>query len=325
MAEEWPAYLALHESGELQNRADILNSMLSECKLCPHECGVDRLNGQTGFCKAPGHCVYSTACAHHGEEPVLSGLAGSGTIFLTYCNSRCIFCQNFDISQLAHGQPTSVEQLAGMYLALQSRGCHNVNFVTPAHYLPQIISALVVAVDEGFRLPLVYNSNGYDRLEILALLDGIIDIYLPDMKYGDEETGRKLSELPNYPEVNRKAVAEMFRQVGPLVTDTRGIARRGLIVRHLVLPNSMAVTDGVLETIAEIDRRIAVSLMGQYHPAYRANEIEGLGRRLARREYDKAAFAMERLGLENGWTQKTHLLDDTFIPDFKGKKWRLDS
>jgi putative pyruvate formate lyase activating enzyme len=324
MPDEWPSYLKLQSSGGLAGRADVLEVMLRECRLCPHECRVDRVAGKAGFCKAPAECIYSTACAHGGEEPVLSGYAGSGTIFLTYCNSRCIFCQNYDISQLAYGRPVSVEELTGLYLALQARGCHNVNFVTPAHYLPHIIRALVFAVEKGFRLPLVYNSNGYDSVEVLRLLDGVFDIYLPDMKYGDEEVARRLSSLPDYPEINRAAVAEMFRQVGLLETDARGIARRGLIVRHLVLPHDLSSTEVVLSTIAGIDTRIAVSLMGQYHPAYRASQVAELRRRLSWREYATAAAAMERLGLKNGWTQKIHLLDDTFKPDFKAKKWKLD-
>ena len=324
MADDWPSYLRLHHSGELKRRAAALRGMLRSCRLCPHECNVDREAGETGFCNAPAHAVYSSACAHRGEEPVLSGFNGSGTIFLTYCNGRCVFCQNYDISQQAYGSRISVGELADTCLALQSRGCHNVNFVTPAHFLPQIVEALDLAVERGFALPLVYNSNGYDSVEVLRLLDDVFDIYLPDMKYGDEAAGRRLSTLPNYPEVNRAAVAEMFRQVGPLETDRQGIARRGLIVRHLVLPHNLAHTEGVLRAIAAIDRRIAVSLMGQYHPSWRANEVPELRRRLVRSEYRAAAETMERLGLVNGWTQHLNLLDDSHLPDFRGDKWTLD-
>ena len=292
MSSEWPSYLALYRSGELQHRAETLRNMYSDCRLCPHQCGVDRTTGQKGFCKAPADCVYSTACAHGGEEPVLSGYNGSGTIFFTYCNSRCSFCQNYDISQLAHGKTITVQGLADLYLALQSRGCHNVNFVTPAHYIPHIVEALVLAVREGFSIPLVYNSNGYDSVDILRLLDGVVDIYLPDMKYSHEPTGRRLSSLPEYPEISRAAVAEMFRQVGLLKTNERGIALRGLIIRHLVLPNDLAGTAGVLRSIADIDTRIALSLMGQYHPAYKACDMEGLNRRLTKNEYETAARLM---------------------------------
>jgi putative pyruvate formate lyase activating enzyme len=297
--------------------------MLKSCRLCPHDCRVDRAGGQLGFCRAPAHAVTSTASAHHGEEPVLSGVLGSGTIFFAFCNSRCLFCQNYDISQLAHGNQTSEEQLADTYLALQQRGCHNVNFVTPAHFLPQIVGALDLAVARGFRLPLVYNSNGYDSVAILKLLDGIIDIYLPDAKYGDEEVGRELSSLPNYPEINSAALAEMYRQVGLLETDQHGIAVSGLIVRHLVLPHGLAGTEKVLKAIAGIDPLINISLMGQYHPAYRSCDDARLDRRLTQKEYDEAIEIMEGLGLVNGWTQKIRLLDDTFIPDFPGNKWTL--
>ena len=323
MSEKWPSYLRLHETGELQNRAAALWEMMEECKLCPHECGVDRSAGETGLCRAPGDAYYSSATAHGGEEPALSGFNGSGTIFLTYCNSRCVFCQNYDISQLEYGEKISVDQLAGLYLALQSRGCHNVNFVTPAHFLPHIVDALVRAVVGGFRLPLVYNSNGYDSLAALELLDGVIDIYLPDMKYGDEKVAKRLSKLPDYPETNRTAIAEMFRQVGPLETDKRGIARRGLIVRHLVLPNNLAATEDVLRSIAEIDQRITVSLMGQYRPAYKASEFPELDRGLTKSEYSGAIKAMEDVGLIDGWTQQIHLLDDRYVPDFRGNKWTL--
>lgn len=297
--------------------------MLGNCKLCPHECGVDRLGGERGFCRAPGYVEYASASAHGGEEPVLSGTSGSGTIFFTYCNSRCMFCQNFDISQLEHGREISEDGIADLYLALQQRGCHNVNFVTPAHYIPQIVGALEIAADRGFHLPLVYNSNGYDSVPVLRLLDGIIDIYLPDMKYGNDEAARRLSSLPNYVEHNRAAIAEMYRQVGLLETDERGIARKGLIIRHLVLPNGLSGTGEVLKSIAEIDPSINISLMGQYYPAYRAGENQQLNRRLLQREYREAIETMERHGLVNGWTQQLHLLDDTYKPDFPGEKWKL--
>ena len=323
MANFRPSYLSLHESGELARRAEILRRILRNCKLCPHECGVDRLGGERGFCRAPGYVEYASASAHGGEEPVLSGTRGSGTIFFTFCNSRCMFCQNYDISQLELGREIGEEGLADLYLALQQRGCHNVNFVTPAHNIPQIVGALEIAAGRGFRLPLVYNSNGYDSVRVLRMLDGIIDIYLPDMKYGDDETARSLSSLPNYVENNRAAVAEMYRQVGLLETDERGIARRGLIIRHLVLPHGLSSTGEVLKSIAEIDLLINISLMGQYYPAYRAGENRRLNRRLLKREYNEAIEAMVRLGLINGWTQQLSLLDDTHKPDFPGEKWKL--
>jgi putative pyruvate formate lyase activating enzyme len=323
MAKQWPSYLGLNSGGELERRVEALHFMLYNCRLCPHECGADRVSGERGLCNAPGYAEFASASAHGGEEPALSGACGSGTIFFTHCNSRCLFCQNYDISQLEFGREISEEGLADLYLALQQRGCHNVNFVTPAHYLPQIVGALEIAIARGFRLPLVYNSNGYDSVPVLRMLDGIVDIYLPDMKYGDDGAARSLSSLPGYTRINRAAVAEMFRQVGLLETDEHGIARRGLIIRHLVLPHDLAATEKVLESIAGIDPLINVSLMGQYYPAYRACDDQRLNRRLLQGEYDEAVEAMERLGLVNGWTQQLRLLDDTFKPDFPGRKWDL--
>ena len=324
MGKSWPSYLGLLEGRELERRADALRALLRSCRLCPHDCRVDRINGETGFCRAPGGAVVASATAHGGEEPVLSGRRGSGTIFFTHCNSRCLFCQNYDISQLAHGRETSEEELAEIYMALQQRGCHNVNFVTPAHFLPQIIGALLLAVERGFHLPLVYNSNGYDSVAVLRMLDGIIDIYLPDMKYGDDEAALALSRLPDYTEINKQAIAEMYRQVGLLRTDDDGIAESGLIIRHLVLPHGLAGSERVLQAIADIDPLISISLMGQYYPAFRACDDVRLNRRLTQREYSEAIEAMERLGLVNGWTQQISLLDDTFVPDFPGNKWTLD-
>jgi len=324
MGRQWPSYLNLVDNGELERRADGMRAILKRCRLCPHDCRVDRTAGQVGFCRAPAGAAYASATAHGGEEPVLSGTRGSGTIFFSFCNSRCLFCQNYDISQHAHGRPISEEELADLYLALQQRGCHNVNFVTPAHFLPSIIGALETAVRRGFRLPLVYNSNGYDSVAVLELLGGIVDIYLPDMKYADADVAERLSRLPNYPEINRAAIAEMYRQVGLLRTDEQGIAKSGLIIRHLVLPDGLAGTEKAMETIAEINPLINISLMGQYYPAYRACEDRSLGRRLTQREYDDAIASMERHGLVNGWTQQLRLLDDTYVPDFQGNKWTLD-
>jgi putative pyruvate formate lyase activating enzyme len=302
-ARTWPAYMGLHETGELQKRARLLNDMLTCCQLCPHDCRVDRTNEGRGFCAAPDHAYFSASYPHHGNEGVISGYRGSGNIFMTFCNSRCVFCQNHDISQLNMGDRVSVEQLASMYLKLQDQACHNVDFVTPQHFLPQIVSALVIAVEKGLRLPLVYNSNGYDSLEVLRILDGIFDIYLPDMKFSDEETARKLTGMKNYPEASRIAVAEMFRQVGPLQLDEDGIARKGLIVRHLVMPNGVSGAEGVLDSIAAIDKRITVNLMAQYHPAYKAGEYKEINRRILRAEYERAAYHAKNIGLENIWIQ----------------------
>jgi putative pyruvate formate lyase activating enzyme len=228
-------------------------------------------------------------------------------VFFTYCNSRCIYCQNYDISQLAHGEMISEKRLARIYLKLQKIGCHNINFVTPAHFLPHIMKALVLAADEGLEVPLVYNSNGYDSLEVLGVLDGVIDIYLPDLKFSDEHKALRLTRMPSYPQKARAAIAEMYRQVGPLKCDDNGIAYRGVIVRHLVLPNNYAGTGKVLEWLADIDEDIQISLMGQYFPAYHANTVHQISRRITWDEYKSAAATAAKLGLKNVSTQNIFL------------------
>lgn len=298
-----PPYLDLHESGELRRRADALAGILSHCHLCPHGCGIDRTAGERGFCRAPSVAFFSAAYPHHGNERAISGYAGSGNIFLTYCNSRCVFCQNSNISQAGDGEPVTVHQLASIYLTLQDRGCHNLDLVSPIHFLPQLVSALAIAVEGGFRLPIVYNTNGYDSVEVLRLLDGIIDIYLPDMKFSDEPTARRLTGMKDYPDISRAAVAEMFRQVGPLQLDDKGIAYRGLIVRHLVMPDGISGATEVLRSIAAIDPGITVNIMAQYHPAHRAREYPGIDRRITRDEYAEAVAAAHEVGLRNIWTQ----------------------
>jgi putative pyruvate formate lyase activating enzyme len=306
MSTHVPAYLQLPER-ELRRRHAALDSMLSACRLCAHRCSVDRLSGERGFCRAPSYVVYNSACPHGGEEEPLSGSRGSGTVFFTFCNGRCLFCQNYDISQQARGSVISTKDLAEVYLELQAQGCHNVNFVSPAHFLPQIVGALVIAVEEGFDLPLVYNSNGYDSPEVLTLLDGIIDIYLPDFKFGNARSALRLARLPSYPSIAREAIAEMYRQVGRLETDEFGIACRGLIIRHLVLPNDAAASNIVLEWIAGLDTDIHISLMGQYHPAYRAQYDQDINRRITWQEYEAAKKKASELGLTNVWTQSCFL------------------
>jgi len=277
---------------------------LRSCDLCPHECGVNRMAGETGFCRAGLKPRIASANVHNGEEPPISGSRGSGTIFLSHCTLRCRFCQNFPISQLGNGEDITTAGLADRMLKLQAQRVHNINFVTPGHYLPQILAALLLAIPRGFRLPLVWNTSGYEKSEVLRLLDGIVDIYLPDMKYADEESAVKYSSAPGYRDINRAAILEMFRQVGHLELDNEGIAVKGLIIRHLVLPERAAGSRETLAWIAEnLGTETHVALMNQYFPAYEASEIPGLGRRITDEEYAEAVDALEEFGLENGWVQ----------------------
>jgi len=311
-----PGYLKI-PAKELEKRSRSAREMLSPCRVCPRECGADRLSGEKGFCETGAVAEVSSSNEHHGEEPPLSGFRGSGTIFFAHCNLRCVFCQNYPISHLGHGSPVEPAGLAVMMLELQRRGCHNINFVTPTHVAPQILEALRLAIKGGLKLPLVWNSGGYDSVETLKLFDGIVDIYLPDMKYDDDANAEKYSGVSKgrgtacraptkgYREVNRGAIREMHRQVGDLVMDEEGIAIRGLIVRHLVLPGGLAGSEGVLRFLAEdISLGTAVSLMAQYFPANRAHEFPELAKGLAAKDYRDAAEAMEQLGLENGWKQR---------------------
>ncbi|MFO8058824.1 MAG: radical SAM protein [bacterium] len=301
--EPWPAYLGIAQ-GEWAERTEKARSLLASCRLCPRGCGVDRLSGEKGFCGAGGKARVASFNAHHGEEPPVSGRHGSGTIFFSHCNLRCVFCQNYPISHLENGDETDADELADMMMRLQHRGCHNINFVTPTHMMPFIVEALPVAVRLGLRLPLVYNCGGYESVEALKLLDGVVDIYMPDMKYGSSDSARLISEAPDYPRRNRAAVKEMHRQAGDLVLDEDGIAMRGLLIRHLVLPAGHAGSEGVLDFIArKISPNTAISLMSQYFPAYQAFDFPGLARRPSRAEYRQAVETMESLGLGRGWVQ----------------------
>ncbi len=274
-----PAYIGTYESGELDEKIEILDSMLEECELCARRCGVNRKKGEKGYCRSGHELIVSSAHPHFGEEDVLVGIYGSGTIFLTNCNLRCCFCQNYDISHLGYGRKISEEELANMMLSLQSRGCHNINFVTPTHFTPQIVKGIKIAIERGLDVPIVYNCGGYESVDTLRVLEGIIDIYMPDMKYGDEEHAKKYSDAENYFEVCKKAVKEMHRQVGVLKTDERGIARRGLLIRHLVMPNGVAGSEHVLRFIAEeISKDSYVNIMAQYRPMLSAYMYEGINR-----------------------------------------------
>lgn len=284
-----PAYLKLLKSGELKKRVAEAYKHLSICDVCALECPVDRRAGKFGACKTGEIAKVSSYGPHMGEENPLRGFRGSGTIFFTRCNLRCQYCQNHDISQTDTGYEVHPEELAAMMLDLQARGCHNINFVSPSHVVPQILAGVLIAVQAGLHIPLVFNTGGYDSMTMLQLLDGVVDIYMPDMKYSDAKIGHQYSKIPNYPQVNQTAVKEMHRQVGDLQVDERGIATRGLLVRHLILPNNLAGTDQIVRFLAEeISSDTYLNLMDQYRPAYRAHHLQDVNRRITREEYKQA-------------------------------------
>ncbi len=297
----------LYNSGELDKRIDTAYKILKSCQLCPRNCGVDRTNDKSkklGFCKSGINPIVASYNVHNGEEPPISGESGSGTIFFANCTMRCVFCQNYPISQLGNGKEVSLEKLADMCLWLQNKNVHNVNFVTPTHFVPQIIASLKMAIEKGFRLPLVYNTSGYEKIETLKLLDGIIDIYLPDAKYFSDKMAQKYSNAVRYVKHNQEALKEMYRQVGNLRCDENGVGIKGLIIRHLVLPGNISETEKVLEYIANnISKDAYISLMSQYFPANKAMNMEMINRRVTKKEYEFAMSAFEKAGLKNGWLQ----------------------
>lgn len=299
-----PHYIKLHKMGELQERIRLLNDILKSCKLCSRQCSVNRLKGELGFCRAGEKLMISSVLPHFGEEPPLVGNRGSGTIFLTHCNLKCIFCQNYDISHQGHGETISSAQLAKYMYSLQERGCHNINFVTPTHYTPQIIAALPYAINLGLHLPLVYNCGGYESLEVITLLDGIIDIYMPDVKFADKKVAEKYAQAPDYPEVVKKVLKEMYRQVGDLQINTEGIAEKGLLIRHLVMPNGLAGTRKLMHFIAtELSPHSYVNVMSQYRPEYKASGYPELSRVITYQEYSDATDSAKNEGLYRGFPQ----------------------
>jgi len=302
----YPGYIQLYQDYVLHERVLAARERLMACELCPRECGVNRLKGELGFCRGGSLARVASWNAHFGEEPPISGTGGSGTIFFSHCTGRCIFCQNFPISQLGIGQEVTAHRLSGFMIELQRRGCHNINLVTPTHYVPQFLAALELAVASGLRIPIVYNTSGYESVETLRLLDGIVDIYLPDAKYADDAVAHRLSGFRSYVAHNRAALLEMHRQVGSqLTTSPEGVAIRGMVIRHLVLPHGLSQTREVLSWIADhLSKRAYVSLMGQYFPAHKAVGDPELGRRLLPEEYQAALRAFEECGLENGWCQQ---------------------
>ncbi len=286
----------------LRERAEIALDRLESCDLCPRACGVNRLAGEEGYCRSGWLARVSSFTPHFGEEPPLVGAHGSGTIFMTGCNLACVFCQNYEISQLGEGKEVRPAKLAEMMISLQEdAGCHNINFVTPTHFAPQILEALVEAAEMGLSVPLVYNSGGYDSVETLRLLDGICDIYMPDAKYGSDDAAMKYSDAPDYTRVMKAAIREMHRQVGPLEIDDGGVAVRGLLVRHLVLPEGLAGTAEVMRFLAEeVSPETYLNVMAQYRPCYKARNYPELSRPITLREYAEAVNLARAAGLDRG-------------------------
>ncbi|MFN7989438.1 MAG: radical SAM protein [Thermoanaerobaculia bacterium] len=295
-----PAYLDL-DPGDLGLRASFARRLLHGCNLCGRRCGADRTGPSRGSCRTGEKAVVASWGPHHGEEGPIRGRRGSGTVFFSFCNLACDYCQNFGLSRLGEGRETSPTALAAIFLALQEEGCHNVNLVSPTHVLPQVLEALRLAAGSGLAIPLVWNSGGYDSPEALALLDGVVDVYMPDMKYGDAQTALQYSHVPDYPAVNCAAVKEMHRQVGDLVLDGEGVAVRGLLVRHLVLPGGLAGSEEVFRFLArEVGTNTWLNVMGQYRPAFRAGELPPLDRVPTEAELAEARSLAARYGLTRG-------------------------
>lgn len=303
-----PRYPELHAEGVVRDRADAAIEILSNCTLCPHRCLVDRNAGEKGFCRTGSELIISSYSPHFGEEPPLVGRRGSGTIFFTNCNLRCIFCQNYEISQCGRGFQVQAEDLAEIMISLQERGCHNINLVTPSHQVPGILRALDIAAGRGLTIPIVYNTGGYDAVETLRLLDGVIDIYMPDAKYGSNQIADALSSAPDYVDRMKEALREMHRQVGDLVVHN-GIAERGMIIRHLVLPGALAGTEEVMRFIAgELSVSSYVNIMPQYRPAWKVPEADpgfhALHRAITQAEFDDALEIARRAGLSRGFSER---------------------
>ena len=294
-----PSYLRLHREGKLKDRVDQAIHLMRDCRLCPRECAVGRLSGETGFCRIGRKAKVASYNAHFGEESPLVGRSGSGAIFFSSCNLLCSFCQNYDISHLAEGIEVEPEQLAKMMIYLARSGCHNINFVTPTHVVPQILEGLYIAVEHGLDVPLVYNTGGYDNVETLKILDGIFDIYMPDFKFWDQKWAEKFCNAPDYKEKAVEAICEMHRQVGDLEMDEDGIAVKGLLVRHLVMPNDVADTKEVMKFLAdEISVDTYVNVMDQYRPCYKAEDDITINRRITAEEFQAAIDSAGKAGLK---------------------------
>jgi len=293
-----PAYFQTYETGELQGKVETALTLLESCIVCPHDCKVNRLADESAICRTGRFAIVSSCFAHFGEEDCLRGWNGSGTIFFSNCNLKCVFCQNHDISQRSSGEVVTPEVLAELMLKLQSQGCHNINFVTPEHVVPQILEALPFAIRKGLRLPLVYNTGTYDSLDSMHLMDGVVDIYMPDFKFWHADKAKRYLKAEDYPQVARQAITEMHRQVGDLVIDSNGLARRGLLLRHLVMPGDTEGTQAILHWLAtEISPNTHINLMEQYRPAYKAVRYPEINRRITAQEYLKADKLLTEEGL----------------------------
>ena len=318
-----PSYLKLLDGGELARRAALLRSMLASCRICPHDCGNNRLKDEIARCYSGCLPVVSASTVHFGEEPALVGTRGVGNIFFGNCNLRCVYCQNYLISQNYREErknEVSIEHLAGMILALQEKGVHAIGFVSPTHFVPQMVMAVEIAARGGLRLPLMYNTNAYDSPDILRILDGIVDIYLPDLKYADEEMGYRYSKIRNYPAVARAALREMHRQVGSaLVLGGDGLVKRGLIIRHLVLPNDIAGSRDALGWVRQkLGEQSTLSIMSQYFPAHRAGVTPLLDRKIRESEYERVLALLDRLGMDRGWAQE-YEASEYYRPEFEDR------
>jgi putative pyruvate formate lyase activating enzyme len=315
-----PSYTYLSRE-DWDKRIRRCDEIARSCRLCPRNCGVNRFGGERGFCRAPGGLVVSGIFPHHGEEPPISGGGGSGTVFFSCCTLQCCFCQNYQLSHLAEGQPSTPENLAEQMLHLQERGCHNINLVTATHFLPWVLRALQKAVADGLSVPIVYNCGGYEYASTVRLLNGIVDIYLPDMKYGDDSVAQRYSNAQGYTGYNTEAVKEMFRQVGPLRTDNNGVAFRGLCIRHLVLPGNHAATEKIVAYLtATFDPEdIYITLMAQYRPLFKANRFGEIDRMVTADEYSRVREMVEQAGFP-GFFQDVTALDRKFVIDFTKRK-----
>ncbi len=309
---------------KLSEVSELTESILSNCTICPHNCRVNRVKGKKGFCRAGYRPAISSAMPHHGEEPPISGNRGSGTIFFSHCNMKCVYCQNYQISQELEGAEYSISGLAEIMVGLQNAGCHNINFVSPTIWIPQIIKALQIARKKGLSIPTVFNTGGYDKPETIKMLDGLMDIYMPDMRYSDDEMAKRYSFVKNYIRYNRLSVKEMYRQVGGLKLSKEGVARKGLLIRLLVLPENIGGIKNTLDFIKnELSTDVYLSIMAQYHPVYRASKYPELNRRITAKEYLDIVKYAEKKGFNYGWTQdfiSPGSGDDLFMPDFKNKK-----
>lgn len=304
---DYPSYINLYKSGRLKKIADQLFSSLELCQICPRRCKINRLNNKNGFCKTAKLPKIYSFMLHHGEEPPISGVQGSGTIFFSHCNMGCAYCQNYEFSQLGAGREYTFEELAEVMLKLQGMGCHNINLVTPTHVLPQILESLELAIGRGLKIPLVYNTSGYELAEIIKLLEGIVDIYLADSRYGDNLIAKELSQAADYVEFNQGALKEMHRQVGIAKISDDGLIKKGLIIRHLVLPNQASATEKIMKFIAEeLSEDAYISLMSQYLPYHKASAYPKINRRLKAGEYEEAKQILERNHLFNGWIQESY-------------------